>query len=150
MQEKAHLSERCRGFLQVITALYSLFITSYKTTGRLLTHKTPLDESSSPRKDNPKEDLPLSWGFGDIKSRQIWLTHSTSLIKPRGSFRGDKLSRNPVIMMSLSSTVRWWSNREERGGSRLTEWRGFPANAAKKKWRKKKVPFKLCPFFPAD
>lgn len=30
---------------------------------------------------------------------QIKLTHSTSLTKPRGSFSGDKLSRNPVIMI---------------------------------------------------
>lgn len=69
----------------------------------------------------------------------IQLTHSTSLTKPRGSFSGDKFSRNPVIMTApltqnlYPAAPKLWMLVQQGGkrGSCLTEWRGFTADAAK-------------------
>lgn len=62
------------------------------------------------------------------------LTHSTTLTKPRGSFSGDRLSLNPVIMTKTASpvVVLWMLVQGRKSGSCLTLWRGFTFHAVKK------------------
>lgn len=70
----------------------------------------------------------------------VQLTHSTSLTKPRGSFRGDRFSRNPVIMIvlfwskifiQLFLSCGCCSNKGRKRGSRQSDVVST-ANAAKK------------------